>query len=108
MDHTHCFTRSELTSKMSHLDRVKDNRVYGLFPEFLPFLDRKAAGRGVRKLRAFNKSEAAKIVQSIPKEWGVSDGARKALSEFLVRRAAYLVQSIMTMLWPQGDLAFTD
>jgi hypothetical protein len=108
MDHTHCFTRSELTSKMSNLDKVRDSRVYGLFPEFLPFLDKKTAERGVRKLRAFNKTEAANIVQSIPTEWDVTDGARKALIEFLVSRAAYLVQSIMTMLWPQGDLAFTD
>lgn len=107
MDHTHCFTRNELTSKMAHLDKVKDTRVYGLFPQFRPFLNEKAAKRAIKRLGEFNQTEAAKIVQSIPKEWDVSEGARKALREFLVSRATYLIQSIMTMLWPQGDLGFT-
>lgn len=106
MDHTHCFTRSELTRKMAHLDKVMDARVYGLFPEFRPFLNEKAAKRAIKRMNSFSQIEAANIVQSIPKEWDVTEGAREALSEFLVNRAEYLVPSIMTMLWPQGELDF--
>ncbi len=36
MDHGLCFIRSgeDLTPKLAHIDKVQDNRVYGLFPEF--------------------------------------------------------------------------
>jgi hypothetical protein len=109
MDHTHIFMKgSELTRKLAHLDRVKDNKVYGLFPEFRPLLGEKAARRGIERLKEFTRAEAEKIVQSIPKEWDVSDGARKAIVDFLVNRARYMVESIMTMLWPQRELDFTD
>jgi hypothetical protein len=107
MDFTHVFTKGgELTAKVVHLDKVKESRLYGLFPQFLPFLSEKAAQRGIARLNDFTKADAEKIVQSIPKEWDVSQGARKALVDFLVQRASYLSQRIMTMLWPQGDLGF--
>jgi hypothetical protein len=109
MDHTHVFTKGgELATKLANLDKVKDNRVYGLFPRFRPFLSKEAARRGIERLKQFTKADAEKIVRSIPKEWDVSEAARKALVDFLVRRASYLAQNMMTMLWPQGELGFTE
>ncbi len=46
IDHTHCFTWGrELTRRLSNIEFVKDREVYGLFPEFRPFLDRKTVRR---------------------------------------------------------------
>jgi hypothetical protein len=37
MDHTHCFTADrDLDAKVCRIDVVKDDRVYGLFPELKP------------------------------------------------------------------------
>lgn len=108
MDHTHVFTKGgELNSKLAHLDKVKDNKVYGLFPEFRGYLSQKVARRGIERLTEFTKAEAEKIVKAIPKEWDVSEGARKAIVDFLVNRAKFLTENIMNMLWPQGELGFT-
>lgn len=108
IDHTHVFTRGgELTSKLAHVDRVKDNQLYGLFPGFRPFLSEKAAMRGIERLKEFTRAKAEKIVHSIPKEWDVSESAKKAVVDLLVSRARYLAEGIMTMLWPQGELGFS-
>jgi len=109
MDHTHCFTKgNELTSKLANLDKVKDGKVYGLFPKFRPFVNKKAARLGVGRLTFYNTAAAEKIVQSIPKEWDVSPGARQAFVDFLVGRASYVAEHIMRVLWPQAELGFTE
>ncbi len=40
MDHTHCITNGrELTARAKQIGIVKDELIYGLFPEFKPLLD---------------------------------------------------------------------
>ncbi len=47
------------------------------------------------------------IVRSVPREWDVSQDARKALTELITQRALYLAQNrtgIMSLLLYQGQL----
>ena len=109
MDHTHCFTcGSDLTRRLAHIDTVKDAGIYGLFPEFQPFLDRSVFRRTMKKLSALQRSEIGDIVRKIPDEWDVSATARAAMVDFIVGRAAYLVDKMEQRLWRQGEFDFRE
>jgi hypothetical protein len=101
MDHSHCFTCGKvLNAKIAKIDRVKDNRIYGLFPEFSPLLDCKIVAQAVEKLRSFRKQDARVMTQDIPREWDMDDSVRDALVEFLISRAVFLSSSIISKLCP--------
>jgi hypothetical protein len=109
MDHTHCFTcGKELSPPIAHIDRTKDPRIFGLFPEFRPFLDREVVRRTAERLGALTRETVEQMVQGIPPEWDVKQSARKALADLILARASYVADSIMNSLWPQGDLPFPD
>ena len=110
MDHSHCFTCGKpLSPKIGNIDRVKDEGIYGLFPEFLPWLDCQIVAQAVEKLRSFTKHDAQVMTQTIPGEWDVDSTTREALVQFLTSRAAFLSASIMDKLCPANEpISLTD
>lgn len=110
MDHSHCFTCGKpLSRRIADIDRVKDEGIYGLFPEFRPWLDRRIVAQTVEKLRSFTKHDARLMTQAIPGEWDVDEPTREALIQFLASRAAFLASSIMGMLCPGFEsVSLTD
>lgn len=107
MDHTHCFTCGrELTHRVRHDDTIKDARVFGLFPEFRPFLDRKEAKRAVGQLGKVGRSIVQEMTKTIPRQWQVSADARSALEDLILRRAGFVADTIERRIWPQQDLDF--
>lgn len=115
MDHTHCFTCGrDLDERTATIDRIKDDRVYGLFPGFMTAVQ---AGRGVveaalTRLRKFDDAAAQQAVRTIPGEWQVSDSARNALADLACQRARFAADNLMKRLaaacWPQGELPFDE
>jgi hypothetical protein len=109
IDHTHCFTCGrEWTRKMSGIRMVKDPRVFGLFPEFRPFLARSAVVQAASDLASIDRRTAVGITQTIPNEWEVAPHALDALLDLILGRAAFVAATIEQRLWPQGELAFDD
>ncbi len=109
IDHTHCFTCGrDLTRRLATLERMNDPRVYGRFPEFGQFLDKNVARRAAARLRQVSRKTLSQIVQTIPREWDVSTGARDALASFLLGRAAYVADSIMGALWGHTEFGFMN
>ncbi len=107
MDHTECFTQgNDLTRRNLSADKLRDPRVYGLFPEFKPFLDHDVALKAVARLQEISGDEVSRIVQSTPPEWDVSQRAREALVSFLLGRARFVAEGIIDWLWPQGQFEF--
>jgi hypothetical protein len=107
MDHTHCFTCGKpLSRKVREIDNVKDSRVFGLFPEFRPLLDRGLVKVAVRDLQRMDRSTAVSMTQSIPGEWDVTADAVEALVDLIVGRAAFVANTIESQLWPQLELDF--
>jgi hypothetical protein len=101
MDHSHCFTCGRpLTPKISHIQQVQDEEIYGLFPEFEPWVDCRIVGQTIEKLQSFTLIEARALTQDIPKEWDLGDATTEALNQFLTSRAAFLASSIMNKLCP--------
>ncbi|MBL8793598.1 MAG: hypothetical protein JNM56_06825 [Planctomycetia bacterium] len=105
MDHTHCFTCGKrLSSALSYIDRTKDPRLYGLFPEFRRFLDKGIAQAAIGRLKLLDRPTIGGMTNTIPVEWEVDATARKAVADFLLARADYLAENIVQRLWPQGEL----
>lgn len=108
MDHTHCFTcGKDLSKKVAHIGSVKDDGLpFGLFPEFRPFLDRQVVHQAIKRLKQLTRADVKKMTEVIPTQWDVSKNARNSLVEFIIERAAYLVDTIEKKLFSQGELDF--
>jgi hypothetical protein len=111
MDHTHCFTcGAEWTHALAQIDRIRDRRLFGMFPEFRTFIgdDRSVVLQAADKLRALVEADVLAIVQTIPKAWDVKIGVLDALVGFILGRAIFVADAIERMIWPQLDLAYPD
>ncbi len=109
IDHTHCFGASgELTQRIADIGNCTDNNVYGLFPEFRKFLNRAAVSLAIEKLARIEIATVRQIVSQIPCEWQVSENAKSALVDFVVRRAAYVADTVLKKLWPQKEFPFRE
>lgn len=105
MDHSDCFTNGkDILKKNLGIAEVQDDKLYGLFPAFRRFLDRGVANQVAERLRQMDRTTAETIVASIPEAWDVRASSREALADFIVQRAAYVADAIMTLLWPQLPL----
>ena len=104
IDHTHCLTSGrEISVHLADIENVRDDRIYGLFPEFERFLERREVMRAVSDLCAISRSDIQAIVDTIPSAWEVNAPSRDALIKFLCDRASFLCQVFVSLLWPQGE-----
>lgn len=96
MDHGLCFVRTneELTHRLSHIDKVQDEHLYGLFPKFRQRLNASMMDKCAARLREMDAATAEAIVASVPNEWEVSEPARRAWSELIYRRASYVADNV--------------
>lgn len=109
IDHTHCFAcGKEWTRRLAHIDTIRDNRTFGLFPEFRAFLDQTVANRAASDLRAIQRSDVISVTNDIPREWDVKPQALDALIELILHRAVFVADTIVNRLWPQGVLFRED
>ena len=105
MDFTHAFTcGNELTKRISQIDHVNDQRVYGLFPEFRPWIDRRVVRACAKRLEELSADETSRIVRSIPHQWEVPDPVRASLTSFILNRARFLAAHIEEIIWTQMTL----
>jgi hypothetical protein len=95
IDHTHCFDCGrDLTRHLANIDLVRDNRTYGLFPSFVPYLDPGQLVWCGAMLRSLQADTVRAIVDSIPPEWDVPADARAALTEQILKRATFVATRI--------------
>ena len=106
MDHTHCFhCGNDLDGRLSRIDRVKDARIYGLFPEFVPFMKdpalRPAWEEAVDQLKTLDPGWVRRIVSSIPAAWSVDSSGRDALADQICQRASFIHSHFLSLIAPQ-------
>lgn len=97
MDHGLCFLRpgEDLTAKLANIDKVKDDHVYGLFPEFRNRLRQGIITSSAARLREMDAVTARAIVETVPREWEVTPEARTAWSELIYRRAGFVADNVV-------------
>ena len=101
MDPTHCISNGRaLTPHVSDIDGVKDDEIYGLFPEFEPLLDRAEMTEAIADLKLVTRDQISATIATIPTAWQVDGATRSALADFLVGRAQYVADTLPSGLWP--------
>ena len=96
MDHGLCFIRSgeDLTTKLANIDKVQDEHVYGLFPEFRGKLREDMIIDCATRLREMDAATAKAMIGTVPREWEVSNAAREAWAELIYRRAGFVADNV--------------
>lgn len=105
MDHTHCFNWGNgLNARLGRIDLVKDDRIYGLFPDFVPYVESAELSpvwkADVERLSTLDRSWVTGIVAAIPAAWGVDAAGREALIEQICQRASYLHRQFPVLIEP--------
>ena len=99
IDHGHIFSCGKpLDRNLANIANVKDERLYGLYPFFRPYvtIDRIAriASEEMSDVRADLWED---LINSVPAAWQVSSEAKLAISGFLLERARFLADNIEAM-----------
>ena len=79
---------------------VRDDGIYGLYPEFEPYVTVQRAAPFLDRLRQASElaQHLVEVMARIPSEWQVDARTRSGVREFLSARAAYLVDNFRSNL----------
>lgn len=95
IDHTHCFDCGrDLSERLSDIEKVRDERAYGLFPAFVRFLAPGPLTWSGATLRSLTGEVVGGVLSQVPAEWEVSAPVRAALTELIRARAVFLADRI--------------
>ncbi len=100
MDHGLCFIRSgeDLSPRLANIGNVQNEHLYGLFPEFQGRLCQSTIEDCASRLHEIDAVTVDAIIQSVPREWDVSQQSRTAWSELICRRAKFVADNIGTSI----------
>jgi hypothetical protein len=98
MDHTHCFDNGQLHRRLSQIGSVKDDRVYGLFPQFRGWVDPAVIRATVTRLKAVTAAMVEPFIADVPDRWGLDAETRVAWREQIVGRARHLGDHLPDMV----------
>lgn len=105
MDFTHAFRQAgEISRRLGFIDKIRDEKVYGLFPEFAKFLDREQVRRFCARLGQFRRAVAEETIASIPRAWNINQEGRLAWATLITERAHFVSENMESILWPQLEL----
>lgn len=104
LDHSHCFVETTLEDEIAGGHLAADERLYGYFPEFAPYLTDAALGSALDRLGTFDGAFAAEVVGSIPPQWEVTGAARSAWAKLMVERSWRVCDFAPGLLGLQGQL----
>ncbi|MCC7171367.1 MAG: hypothetical protein IT459_13045 [Planctomycetes bacterium] len=88
----------EFTSRLSHVDCIKDPWVYGLYPVFLPFTTPGLVQTALADLGRVRPESIQEVVAAVPGAWQVGVRERETIVRHLVDRAHFLVDNVPRML----------
>jgi hypothetical protein len=104
IDHTHCFDCGrDLSERLAHIDHVRDERTYGLFPAFAGFVTRSQVSWCGALLESLQRETVDGIIATVPAEWQVDERARTALASLVHGRAGFMADRIKAG-WVPGVL----
>jgi hypothetical protein len=106
MDHSHCLLWGDgpLSTKLANIDEWQDERIYGRFPEFEPWVTRELVREALAELRLVSKEEVRQIVRQVPAAWLPEVEIQQAVMNFLTLRAGWLAENLEWLFWPQQEM----
>lgn len=99
IDHTECFSEGrDLSPQVKYIDKVKDERIYGLFEPFKKYIHRELIEVAAARLSEIDEATVSDYIASIPSKWEIETNTRVALAEFVCNRATFLAENIVEIL----------
>lgn len=99
MDHTHCFTCGrDLTPRLADIGHERDERLYGLFPAFIPRLRGAVLEWCRSRLRELEPAFVQAVLDTVPREWEVSTAALSAWKALICHRARFTADMLIDRL----------
>jgi len=96
MDFTHAFW-GNLDQKMDKATNVNDEEIYGLFPEFVPFLKKDIAIKTCKKIAKIQEKTIRSYIESIPDDWNIVQDTREAWIRFVIERANFVSSTFLRL-----------
>lgn len=107
IDHSHCFSEDSLNDVEDWDDLTNDRTIFGLFPEFEPFLNSANVKAALEKLSTLDSEHVSQILNSIPLDLQLRLRTKESLQNFICERAKFLVTSFAGLLFDQIELVVT-
>lgn len=104
IDHTHAFVEEDLASGLEGTHFQDDARVFGAFPQFVPFVTEARLREAAALIRAIDAAVIDQIMAAIPLPWGPTTGTRSRWSQALVERGQRVEQYLVDGLVAQQVL----
>ncbi|MCF7961514.1 MAG: hypothetical protein K9M08_12285 [Pirellula sp.] len=111
MDFSHAIQYGgELTSGVRSIANIRDEDVFGLFPEFRKKLSRDAIRHYASILGGVSRSQIEDAVGLVPHQWHLGAPVRLALVSYLLQRASFVAETIESRLFdpPQLTIDLSD
>jgi len=104
IDHSHCFTDQEFEIDLPAATAalITDDRIYGRYPEFTPFITAEAVDSALDDLKALDREFVCECVNALPAEWGLPAILRDPLVDLICGRAAFVVGNLRNGLVDPG------
>ena len=110
MDFSHAIQfGGELTTSVGSIANIKDEDVFGLFPEFRKRLSQDAVRHYASILGGVSRSQMENAVGLVPHQWHLDSPVRSALASYLFQRASFVAETIESRLFdpPQLTIDFS-
>jgi hypothetical protein len=106
IDHSHCFAETTLEAEIECNALLIDDMVYGLFPEFKPFINERTVRECVTRLGQIDTKTVEEIVNSVPQNWGLAARYKSAWAGQICKRAKIVANYLPARLIDQPSLEF--
>ena len=103
IDHTHAIAETTLDDEIG-LDWVEEQRVYGRFSQFAPFLTRRGVQVALAAISRIDVESIEGICQGVPREWGMTHALAQRLSICIAERGAKLGSWLPAALFDQYEM----
>ena len=102
IDHSEAFRLYDFAFNPEHFGEqaIYDSTVFGRFPEFDTHLDWEVACQLVDRLLHVDVSVIQSIFEQIPKSWNLSVKTKKVFISFIIKRAAFVAETLVKKLFP--------
>lgn len=103
IDWTHAIAETTLDDELSAA-WVDEQKIYGMFPEFIPFLTRKTIQEALESLNEIDPQEIKRLCRKVPTAWGMSGSLAERLSACMIERGEKLKAWLPAALFDQYEL----
>ncbi|MCA3642346.1 MAG: hypothetical protein IOC63_10880 [Methylobacterium sp.] len=104
IDHSHCISDVDFIGFPLDEEAAEDERIFGLFPAFAPFISGPAIDAAVSQLGTLERGFVDACLNQIPTQWGVTGATKRSLADFICNRAGYVVSNIRGRLVTAPEL----